>query len=49
VLEAGDRLVVACGNEAVEVLTIQQPGRSRLEAPDFLNGYALHVGDRLGA
>ncbi len=47
VLRADDRLVVACGTEAVEVLTLQQPGRNRLDAADFLNGYALAVGDRL--
>ena len=48
VIEADDRLVVACGSEAVEVLTLQQPGRKRLDADDFLNGYALPKGDRLG-
>jgi len=48
VLEADDRLRVACGTDAVEVVTIQQPGRSRLDAPDFLNGYPLAPGDRLG-
>jgi len=40
--------VVACGTGAVEVLTLQQPGRKRLDAEDFLNGYALSAGDRLG-
>ena len=49
VLEASDRLVVACGEGAVDVLTVQQPGRSRLNASDFLNGYDLEPGDRLGA
>jgi len=49
VLEAEDRLVVACGTEAVEVLVLQQSGRNRLDAADFLNGYALSEGDRLGA
>lgn len=48
VLHADDRLVVACGEGAVEVVTIQQPGRSRLAAADFLHGYDLTVGDRLG-
>jgi hypothetical protein len=32
----------------VEVVTIQQPGGRRLPASDFLNGYALAPGDRLG-
>ena len=48
VLEADERLVVACGTGAVEVLTLQQPGRKRLDATDFLNGYPLSEGDRLG-
>ena len=48
VIEAGDRLVVACGSGAVEVLTLQQPGRQRLDAADFLNGYALSEEDRFG-
>jgi len=49
VIEADDRLRVACGEEAIEILRIQQPGRRRLEAKDFLNGYDLAVGERLGA
>ncbi len=48
VLEADDRLVVACGTGAVEVVTLQQPGKRRLNAADFLNGYALASGDRFG-
>lgn len=48
VIKADDRLVVACGSGAVEVVTIQQPGRQRLRAKDFLNGYDLDSGDRLG-
>jgi methionyl-tRNA formyltransferase len=47
VLEAGDRLVVACGDGAVELTRIQQPGKQRLPAADFLNGYPLETGDRL--
>ncbi|PSQ74331.1 MAG: methionyl-tRNA formyltransferase, partial [Bacteroidetes bacterium QH_6_64_77] len=44
VIEADGRLVVACGTGAVEVLTLQQPGRNRLDADGFLNGYALPEG-----
>ena len=47
VLETGPRLLVACGDGAVEVLEIQQQGRRRLEAAAFLNGYNLGVGERL--
>ncbi|MFB6249706.1 MAG: methionyl-tRNA formyltransferase [Salinibacter sp.] len=49
VLEADDRLLVACGEGAVEIVTIQQPSRQRLGAADFLNGYPLAPGDRLGS
>jgi len=49
VLEAGDRLLVACGREAVEIVRLQQPGKQRLDARDFLNGYSLAPGDRLGS
>ena len=49
VLEAADRLVVACGRGAVELVEVQQPGKTVLPAADFLNGYDLAVGDRLGA
>jgi len=48
VIEAQGRLVIACGEGAVEVVTIQQPGRSRLDASDFLNGYDLEAGDHVG-
>jgi methionyl-tRNA formyltransferase len=48
VLKADDRLLVACGTGAVEVLSLQQPGRRRLDADDFLNGYALSEGDHFG-
>ncbi|WP_103029699.1 methionyl-tRNA formyltransferase [Salinibacter altiplanensis] len=48
VLDADGRLLVACGSGAVEVVTLQQPGRKRLDAVDFLNGYSLSEGDRLG-
>jgi methionyl-tRNA formyltransferase len=47
VLDADKRLLVACGDGAVEVLTIQQPGHQKLDATDFLNGYDLAEGDRL--
>ncbi len=46
IVEAGKRLVVACGEGAIEVLELQQPGRRRLPAQEFLKGYSLHAGDR---
>ena len=48
VLEAGDRLRVACGEGAVEVVSIQRPGGQKLGPKDFLNGYDLTEGERLG-
>jgi methionyl-tRNA formyltransferase len=48
VLTAREQLLVACGTGAVEVITLQQPGRQRLAANDFLNGYPLHEGEHLG-
>ncbi len=48
ILEAGDRLVVACGEDAVEVVELQREGHRRLPAADFLRGYPLREGDRLG-
>lgn len=47
VLEAGGRLVVACGDGAVELQVVQQQGRQRLDAAAFLNGYDLAPGERL--
>lgn len=47
ILQADTHLVVACGQEAIEVTEIQQQGRRRLLADVFLNGYSLSVGDKL--
>lgn len=46
VLRADEQLVVACREGAVEIMTIQQPGRRRLNATDFLHGYDLEVGEQ---
>lgn len=47
VLEAGERIIVACGEGAVDVLELQRGGKRRMNVTDFLNGYALSVGDVL--
>lgn len=47
VLSTNEQLIVACGEGAVEVTEIQQPGGAVLSARDFLNGYELEVGDVL--
>ena len=49
VVEAGPRLVVACGEGAVEVLEAQRQGKRRMPAADLLNGAAPAAGDVLGA
>ncbi len=46
IIEAGKRLVVACGEGAVEVLELQREGHRRLPTPEFLKGYPLRVGER---
>ena len=46
-LDADVRLVVACGEGAVEVLEVQQEGKRRMAAEDFLRGYELEEGSRL--
>lgn len=47
VLEAAERLIVSCEDGAVELLEIQQEGKRRLSAEEFLRGYPLEPGDRL--
>lgn len=37
ILEQTGRLVVACGEEALEILELQAPGRKRVSARDWLN------------
>ena len=49
---AADRkagLVVATGDEDVEIIEIQAPGKKMMEARAFLNGYTLPVGGRFSS
>lgn len=49
VLEAGERLVVACGgNTALELCEIQLEGKKKLHAQEFLRGHPVPVGTALG-
>jgi methionyl-tRNA formyltransferase len=48
VLEAAERIVVACGEGAVELRELQREGKRRMSARDFLNGYPLEAGARMG-
>ncbi len=44
VLQADKTLVIACQEEALEILQIQQQGRKRLNTADFLRGYQIDAG-----
>ncbi len=49
VLEAsGNRLIVAAGEGAIQILQIQPAGKKPMEAEAFLRGYPIKPGDRLG-
>ncbi|WP_066453004.1 methionyl-tRNA formyltransferase [Anaerotruncus rubiinfantis] len=48
VLEDGRRLVVACGEGAVEFLEIQAEGSRRMAAADYLRGHPVMKGAKLG-
>jgi methionyl-tRNA formyltransferase len=44
-----DRLLVSSGgNTALELLEVQLEGRKRSTARDFIHGYRLQTGERLG-
>jgi methionyl-tRNA formyltransferase len=40
------RLVIACGEGAIECVEVQAPGRKAMNARDFMNGYEIKAGDR---
>lgn len=48
VLEAGERLVVACGDGALAISELQPAGSKRMAAAAFCAGHALAPGARLG-
>jgi len=43
-----DSLLIACGENAVRLLTVQREGRGPLPAVDFLRGIPVAAGTRLG-
>jgi methionyl-tRNA formyltransferase len=47
VLDAAGRLVVACGDGAVELTKLQRAGKGAQDAASFLRGFSLQRGDRL--
>ena len=38
---SGNRMVVACGDGALEILSLQLSGKRRMPAPDFMRGFGL--------
>jgi methionyl-tRNA formyltransferase len=49
VIEASnDRLVVAARQGAVRLVEVQVPGKRALSAAEFIRGYRIKVGDRMG-
>ena len=49
VVRAEDRFLVATGNGTIELLEVQQEGKKKLNAAEFLRGYRITAGERLGA
>lgn len=48
VIVADKKLVIACGNGAVEIGVLQEEGGKAMSAQSYLNGRKLKVGDLLG-
>ena len=47
VVSAADgRIIVACGEGALNITSLQSEGKKRMDAADFLRGYRLSAGDR---
>ena len=44
----GKRLIVGCGEGAVELVEIQPEGSRRMSAADYLRGHPVETGTRLG-
>lgn len=47
VVDTDGRFLIACGEGCLDVLEIQQEGKRRLQASDFLRGYPVDCGDQL--
>jgi methionyl-tRNA formyltransferase len=44
-----ERLIAGCGQgSALEILELQLEGKKRMSARDFINGYQLKAGEKLG-
>ncbi len=50
VLAVGDHgVVVACGEQALSLTELQRPGSRRMPVAEFLRGFRVDVGERLGS
>jgi methionyl-tRNA formyltransferase len=49
VLEAGERFVVACGANALEIVSLVPAGKSPMSGAEFLRGARITAGERLSA
>ena len=43
-----DSFCVAAGKDALKILSLQLEGKKRMDTADFLRGFSLKNGDRLG-
>jgi methionyl-tRNA formyltransferase len=48
VIRRGDDLLIACANGAISLIELQRAGKKPMLAQDFLRGFALQSGTRLG-
>jgi methionyl-tRNA formyltransferase len=48
VVSDGSSLVVSAGRDAIAIQRLQPAGRRAMETAEFLRGYPLHIGERLG-
>jgi methionyl-tRNA formyltransferase len=44
----GDRMFVGCAGEAVELLEVQMEGKKRMTSGEFLRGFQVKSGERVG-
>lgn len=43
-----ERLIVRCGEDALELLEVQPAGKRRMSGHDFVNGYKIRIGAKFG-
>jgi methionyl-tRNA formyltransferase len=48
VIEEGERLIVATGDGAIEVIALQPAGKRPMSASEFLRGNRVQIGDQFG-